>query len=941
DWNLKLRRLRLSGWCIAKKGAPPAAIRARVGGRIFDGRFDRKRADAVAYVGLPDAPRWCGFTVDAEIRFGRKRLELQVAANDGRWHKAFARTVCGPLLVSAAERKLWQQIDEADAQRRYVLSFSRPADWAKPARILYLAGWCVDRTGAGIQGMRAIVGARVFSGNAGIDRPDVAASFPDVKGARRSGFAIKVDVPRGKSCLALQAKGADGVWRQIFSREITGGAGEEDEVLSAEEAPYFGSPAETTPRFQFWFDRPADWSGRVRHLQISGWCVAISGPPIAEMRARIRGKVFRANYGILRPDVAVHFGSDSPALRSGFSMDVIVPWSWSTLVCEARSSGGPWEPFFRQRLRGPLFWSRRHTHEPVGNYAEWIALHDRVTRDDRARIRGHIAEFPKRPLFSIILPVYNSDAKWLRRAILSVREQLYPHWELCMVDDASTAPHVWPLLQAAAQRDSRIKILRRNQNGHICAASNDALAMATGEFIALLDHDDELAPTALYFAARELNLSPGLQLIYSDEDKLDPRGRRCDPYFKPDWNPDLVTSQNYISHLSIYSAELVRKVGGFRVGFEGSQDYDLTLRCAEKIQPEQIRHIPHVLYHWRIAEQSTATFAAAKPYAHAAAVRAVQEHIDHGVPGGRVVPHYADYLRVIYSPPPENPLVSIIIPTRDRLALLRQCIESLTTKTDYPNFEIIIIDNESRDPETEEYLSAMAKTEKIEILRAPGPFNFSKLNNVGVAQARGTFVALLNNDLEVMNREWLTEMISHAARPGVGAVGARLWYPDGRLQHGGVLLGVGGVATHAHRLLRKEHGYFARARLTQNYSAVTGACMVLRKEVYRAVGGFDEMNLPVAFNDVDFCLRLRERGLRIVWTPHAELIHHESASRGFEDTGQKQLRFMSEVEWMQKRWGHLLEADPYYNPNLSIAIDQQFKLAFPPRIQKPWKEVRI
>ncbi|HSH39977.1 MAG TPA: glycosyltransferase family 2 protein, partial [Chthoniobacterales bacterium] len=627
------------------------------------------------------------------------------------------------------------------------------------------------------------------------------------------------------------------------------------------------------------------------------------------------------------------------ALRSGFSLDVVVPWGRAMLVFEARSRDGAWEEVFTTRVRGPLLWARNgDRHEQVGNYAEWIRLYDQITRADVRAIRADISKLQRQPKFSVVVPVYNTDRRWLRRAIESVREQLYDNWELCIVDDASPEPRVWRLLQSYARRDPRIKIKRRAENGHISATSNDALALATGEFVALLDHDDELAATALYFAARELNHRPNTQLVYSDEDKLDTQGRRCDPYFKSDWNPDLFRSQNYVSHLSIYAAELVRKVGGFRTGFEGSQDYDLTLRCIEQIEPAQIRHIPHVLYHWRVAEQSTATFAGAKPYAHQAAVRAMQEHVDRQQTGARAVPHYANYLRVIYSPPADLRTVSIIIPTRDRGALLRQCVESIVTQTDYPNFDIIVVDNESGEQETLDYLQALRTSPRVTVLRAEGEFNFSRLNNIGAAAARGSFVALLNNDLEVMNRDWLREMVSHAARAEIGAVGARLWYPDGRMQHGGVILGVGGVATHAHNGIRKEHGYFARAHLTQNFSAVTGACMLLRKDVYLQLGGLDENNLAVAFNDVDFCLRLREAGLLVVWTPHAELVHHESASRGLEDTRSKQRRFLAEVDFMQKKWGAVLKADPFYNPNLSIESNQEFKLAFPPRVQKPWSQ---
>lgn len=935
DWNLKVRRLRLSGWCVAKKGPPLVGIRARVAGEVFAGRFDRERPEVGPFIGVQDAPRWCGFTVDAEVPVGRRRLELQVRAEGGEWQKAFARNVSGPLRVGAAELRLWEGIDDADARWRYVIHFSRPRDWNKPVRQLHLAGWCVDRTGGWTHGLRVQIDGKTTSVNFGIARPDVAALFPDVASAGRSGFAGAVTLPRGRHKLALQLLRDDGSWRQIFSHDVIGGD-EEETVTPGEETFFAAQPAQ--PRFLFWFDRPADWSQRVRHLHISGWCFAAWGDEILELRARSGREMFRANYGIVRPDVAATFDAHPAALRSGFSVDVTLPWRPSTLVFEARGRTGRWEEFFTHRARGSLWRAARTSeHESIGDYAEWIRLYDRLGRDDLRQIESEIEKFVTRPRISVLLPVYDPEARWLRRAIDSVRAQVYPDWELCIVDDASTLPHVAKILQRYARADARIKVLRRATNGHISAASNDTLALATGEFIALLDHDDELARTALYHVAHAINQHPDLGLLYSDEDKLDRQGRRCDPYFKPDWDPDLLTSQNYISHLSVYRADLVRGLGGFRTGFEGSQDYDLTLRAVERLEPRQIRHVPHVLYHWRIAEQSTATFAAAKPYAHQAAIRAVQEYVDRRGLRARAVPHYADYLRVIYAPPQDQPRVSIIIPTRDRVSLLRQSVASVRAKTEYPNIELIIVDNDSRDPATLDYLAQLEATGEAIVLRAAGEFNFSRLNNLGVARATGLFVALLNNDVEAKNRDWLTEMISHAARPEVGAVGARLWYPDGTLQHGGVILGVGGVATHAHNGLRKEHGYFARAHLTQNFSAVTAACLVLRRDVYRQLGGFDETNLAVAFNDVDFCLRLRAGGLLVTWTPHAELVHHESVSRGLEDTGWKQRRFLAEVAFMREKWGAILSEDPFYNPNLSLESNKQFELAFPPRAPKPWK----
>jgi glycosyltransferase involved in cell wall biosynthesis len=584
-----------------------------------------------------------------------------------------------------------------------------------------------------------------------------------------------------------------------------------------------------------------------------------------------------------------------------------------------------------------LFQEREKDIEAVGNYREWIRRYDTLTRADRSAIRRHMSEMERRPLFSILLPVFNVNPRWLQRAIESVRAQIYGNWELCIVDDASTDPRIWKLLQRYASRDPKIKIHRRATNGHISATSNDALAMATGDYVALLDHDDELAPSALYFVAQELNRWPDAQLIYSDEDKLDAQGRRCDPYFKPDWSPDLFSSQNYISHLGVYAIDLVRHAGGFRVGLEGSQDYDLLWRCLERIEPAQIRHIPRVLYHWRIAEQSTATFALAKPYAQEAAIRAAQEHFDRVGVAVTVERHYANYLRVKYPLPPDRPLVSLVIPTRDRADHLRRCIESILTKTNYQPFEIIIVDNDSAEPATLEYLDELQRRGVAVVQRVSGAFNYSRLNNLGVAAANGSIVALLNNDVEVKNDDWLSEMVSHALRPEIGAVGARLWYPDGTMQHGGVIVGAGGVGSHAHAGVRNEHGYFARAHLTQNFSAVTAACMVTPKVVYEGLGGLDESNLPVAFNDLDFCLRLQNDGLRVVWTPHAELVHYESASRGLEDTAVKQRRFLSEVAYMEQRWGDRLQRDPAYNPNLSIAGDKLFTLAFPPRVTNPWQ----
>jgi glycosyltransferase involved in cell wall biosynthesis len=570
----------------------------------------------------------------------------------------------------------------------------------------------------------------------------------------------------------------------------------------------------------------------------------------------------------------------------------------------------------------------------VQDYAEWIRRYDTLTDAGRTAMRKRIEELEAKPLISVIMPVYNPRPEWLVAAIESVRNQIYPHWELCISDDLSTEPQVRPILEDYERKDARIKVVFRKTNGHISAASNSALELASGDFVALLDHDDLLSEHALFWVAETIADNPDAQLVYSDEDKIDADGQRSEPYFKCDWNEELFYSHNMISHLGVYRAKLVREVGGFRESFEGSQDYDLALRCIERIEPGQIVHIPRVLYHWRTHQESTASAGEAKPYAFLAAEKAINEHLQRkGVEGKVELLSFGMY-RVRYGLPESLPKVSLIIPTRNGLALVRQCVESILSNTDYPDYEIIVVDNGSDDPDVLNYFKVLDANPLVRILRDDRPFNFSALNNAAVAEARGELVCLLNNDIEVINAEWLREMVSLALQSGVGAVGARLWYPNDTLQHGGVILGVGGVASHSHKQMpRGQYGYFGRACLIQSFSAVTAACLVIRKTVYQQVGGMNETDLPVAFNDVDFCLRLREAGYRNVWTPYAELYHHESATRGNDDAPEKRERFAREIAYMHGRWGALLLNDPAYSPNLTLHHDD-FGLAWPPRTPK-------
>jgi len=566
------------------------------------------------------------------------------------------------------------------------------------------------------------------------------------------------------------------------------------------------------------------------------------------------------------------------------------------------------------------------------NYSKWVRLYDTLTPKKRFNLQSAATRLPIAPLISVIMPVYNTKPYWLIKSINSVRKQIYPRWELCIADNASTKKITRLILKWYAKNDPRIKIVFRRQNGRIPAALNSALELATGGWVAFLDHNDLLTEHALFHVAHTINLHPSAKLIYSDEDKIDGKGKRFDPHFKCDWNVDLFYSHNMICHLSVYHAELLRDLGGFRPGFEGAQDYDLALRFIERINFDQIHHIPRILYHRRTDNSDTVKSADAESRAYRAGEKALNEHFHRQKINARVELLDFKAYHVQYILPDILPLVSLIILTRNQLQILRKCVESILDKTTYTNYEIVIVDNGSDDPETLDYLKHMEYHTKIKIIRDDRPFNYSMLNNSAVKEVRGELIGLINNDIEIISPEWLSEMVGHALRPEVGAVGAKLWYPDNTLQHAGVVLGLGGVAGHVHRYLPRNHrGYFDRASLSQSFSAVTAACLVIRKTTYEEVNGFNEENLQVAFGDVDFCIRVREKGYRNIWTPFSELYHHESASRGLDDTPVKKKRFDSEVAYMKQRWGDILLRDPAYNPNLTLD-SEDFSLAWPPRI---------
>ncbi|WP_313079635.1 glycosyltransferase family 2 protein [Atlantibacter sp.] len=557
---------------------------------------------------------------------------------------------------------------------------------------------------------------------------------------------------------------------------------------------------------------------------------------------------------------------------------------------------------------------------PSIDYEEWIESVEQSSLPDSAQVSAMLKSMVKPPLISVVMPVYNPAEIYLRACLDSVIAQSYPHWELCIADDKSPKEHVQRVLREYEARDPRIKVVYRHKNGHISAASNSALEVATGDYVALLDHDDALPEHALLFMAQAICIQPDTQILYSDEDKLNGRGERFDPHFKSDWNPDLFFSQNYVSHLGVYRRSLLTKIGGFRLGVEGSQDQDLLLRCLPHVKAEQIVHIPRVLYHWRTIEGSTALASGEKSYTTDAGIKALRDYFAAQHPGvvveAGLVPNT---YRVRYPIPEPAPLVSLLIPTRDRRSLTETAVRSILEKSTYTHFEILILDNGSVEPETLEFFSQIQQEDsRVKVLRYDYPFNYSAINNFGARHAKGTVIGLVNNDIEVINPEWLTEMVSHCLRPEIGCVGAKLYYSNDTLQHGGVILGIGGVGGHSHKNFTRNHpGYFSRLVLTQSLSAVTAACLLIRKEIFDHVSGLDEENLKVAFNDVDFCLKVRQAGYRNLWTPYAELYHYESISRGVEDSPEKIARFAKEVNFMKAKWGRQLEIDPFYSQNLT------------------------
>ena len=550
----------------------------------------------------------------------------------------------------------------------------------------------------------------------------------------------------------------------------------------------------------------------------------------------------------------------------------------------------------------------RETSSAPAEYAEWIRLFER--RDD-SLMQLKFRAFAQRPLVSVLVPVYRPAPADLKRAIASVHAQSYANWELCLADDGSGSQETSAMLAQAAADDARVRVTELATSGGISAASNAALALGRGEYVALLDQDDELSPDALFCAVDAINHHPRAGFLYSDEDKIDAAGKRYDPFFKPDWSPELLLSENYCSHLLVARRDLVEQAGGFRTEYDGSQDYDLILRMSA-LTPE-VAHIPRVLYHWRAAGGSAAASPEAKPYAAEAGRRAVEDHMRRLGTGATVVAGCGPgRLRVRYPIAPGSK-AGILIPSGGNESALRACLASLA-KTAYADWEVLVIDN-SRGERIERLVRSWECAHAVGYLDWRGrPFNYAAINNAAVRECSAPLLVFLNDDVEVMEPGWLEAMIELGSRPEIGAVGAKLLYPDGRIQHAGVALGILDSGGHVFRGFDGHaHHYFDFPDVIRNVSAVTGACMLVRASAFEQVGGFDESLFPISFNDIDLCLRLGRRGLRNVYTPHAVLLHHESLSRGPRNL----IVDVAGLEAMRARWRDLLDSDPYYSPNLT------------------------
>jgi len=829
-----------------------------------------------------------------------------------------------------------------------------PVQWQLEEADTTVSGWCFANGSAAIVAIRLRGETWSEEGAYGFERPDVADAYPDHTQALKSGFELRVCLPSGKQNLVLEAQDEEGKWHSLETFEA--------EVPLQRIKASFDTPAgmlhHTGPiRFSGWCCHPQHG---IRHLKLVVNKIPVEcnyhleRPDVGEAYQNWVGSGrsgFEANM-VMPPgkgvvELIATLDTGERLHHVGFENFVIRPLPLRTRLGRPFLRGYRLAGYLgrlarerKQRLgRGPklseipelmrevrLAYLRLKTGgasdepfppnsftlpEPEDAYQSWIRV-NRWNQRSRMHLENRLAQLPDSgPTFSLIMPVFNPPLEFLDEAITSVLTQVYPHWELCIADDASTDAKVRPSLEAWAARDPRIKLTFRPQNGHISKATNSAAMLAKHDFLVFFDQDDLLTPDALGEMAWFLHHHPQTDAFYSDDDKISKKGERFAPQFKPDWSPELLLSYMYFSHAFGVRRSLFEQLGGFRKGFEGSQDYDFALRLSEKTQA--IGHIPKILYHWRVLPGSTAESADEKPESVKRGLRAVKEAAARrGIEADWDQPAWAAKAKVgIFEPEfaDEGPCVTLVIPTKNQTGILRRCIDSLK-RTTYCNYQVAIIDNESDDPETIAYLKK--QSHRVLKINNPGPkFSFAYINNRAVEQVDSEYVLFLNNDTEVIDGRWLSQMVGYAQLPGVGAVGARLHYTDGRFQHAGIVHGYfNGLAGPAFKLNPEWHnGYLSYAAVARNYLAVTAACMLTPRQLFLEMGGFDEAAFAVAYNDVDYGCRLSESGYRSVYCPGAKLFHHEGFSRGFSDDPR-------EIAGFKRRY--IGKVDPYYNPNLSL-----------------------
>lgn len=653
-----------------------------------------------------------------------------------------------------------------------------------------------------------------------------------------------------------------------------------------------------------------------------GWFFPPQGIEIRGLRARIGNVNFVARRKHLRPEVARRHPDRPEAHESGFEVEFHVAPGARIVEFQFKDGEKRWNTFCKCRVKlSRLWWLRRRTQAllPISEYEEWCVAHRDVMALDLAQMRLTAKSWPRRPLISVLMPVFNPELHWLKRAIHSVQNQIYPEWQLCIADDCSNNSEVRSLLRRIAECEPRVRVCFRETNGHICHASNSALEMCDGEFTALLDHDDELPPDALFHVAEEILRHPEAGIIFSDEDKIDEQGLRFGPYFKPGANTELLLAQNVVSHFGVFRTGLLKEVGGFRPGYEGSQDWDITLRVLGRLPRRAVKHIPKVLYHWRSFPYSTAKTMMAKPYALDAGRRAVADYLAQHHPKAVLRDSPEGLWRVEWPLPEVAPLVSIIMPAQGSLDLLEVAVNAVLAQTHYSPFELLLVDDRSSDHDRREALGRMVLDKRVRLIRCEGNVHGARLNNEAAGAAHGEIFVFLSNHIIAHDPAWLRELASQALRADVGAVGGCLLYPDGRVQHAGMVLGMRGVAGHVFHGWQFDANTFGGApNLAREVTAVTGACLAVRRCHFHAAGGFDAGSFVRHHSDIDFCLRLRSLGLRNLFTPHAKLTYAQPASlREAAKFSELRIETAAEECRLLERWKEEFQRDAFFNPNLS------------------------